>query len=319
MDFVKNLGLRAGNLAARIPKLPKLPSLALRGRLPRVAAYLLYALVLAGVLLIWKFPYQSLEGRIEAVASRHLGMRVEISDLSGTFPPGLKMSRCVVRPWEAEREPVFEMTQGFLWFRIVPLFRGTAGARFYASAYGGSLSGVFSVGLGREHPYQLALVLRAIRLAEHRAIPQILGRRMSGTLSGDLQIGGATGKKGGSTGGGKIEVHQGSWPVNSPYLKVTSLDEVELKATVKLAEGQLAVEGCDFKAAGIQGSLKGTVNLAPVWSESVLDLAGEGQVDGTMLNLDPSIALQVQTLLQQQRPLPFHLRGTLAQPEVGLF
>ncbi len=64
MDFVKNLGLRAGNLAARIPKLPKLPklpSLALRGRLPRVAAYLLYALVLAGVLLIWKFPYQSLD------------------------------------------------------------------------------------------------------------------------------------------------------------------------------------------------------------------------------------------------------------------
>lgn len=123
----------------------------------------------------------------------------------------------------------------------------------------------------------------------------------------------------GSTGGGRIEVHQGSWPVSSPYLKVKSLDEVELKATVKLAEGKLTVEGCDFKAAGIQGSLKGTVNLAPAWSESVLDLAGEGQVDGTMVNLDPSIALQVQALLQQQRPLPFHVRGTLAQPELGLF
>gem|GEM_PF-726677 len=319
MYFVKNLGLRVGNLAARIPKLPTLPPLAIRGRLPRVAAYLLYALLLGGVLLIWKFPYQSLERRIEAVVSRHLGMKVEISDLAPTFPPGVRMSRCVVRPWDAEKEPVFEMTQGSLRFRILPLFRGTVGVVLHASAYGGALGGDLSVGLGREHPYQLAAILRSVRLEENQGIPQIIGRRMKGTLSGELRIGGAMGRRGGSAGGGRIEVHEGSWPVNSPYLKVKSLDEVELNATVKVAEGKLMVEGCDFKAAGIQGSLKGTVDLAPAWSESVLDLAGEGQVEGTLINFDPSITAQVQALLQQHRPLPFHLRGTLAQPEIGLF
>jgi type II secretion system protein N len=284
-----------------------------------VGAYLLYALVLGGILLIWRFPYQTLAQRIEAAASRRLGMRVEISDLSSTFPPGLKMNRCVVRPWEAEREPVFEMTQGALRFRLLPLLRGTVGIAFHASAYGGSLNNDLSVGLGREHPYQLTGTLRSIRLEENRAIAQILGRRMSGTLSGEFRIDGATGKKGGSTGAGKIEVHHGSLPVESPYLKVKSLDEVELNATMKLGEGTLAVEGCDFKAKGIQGSLKGTVNLAPVWSDSVLDLAGEGQVDGTLLNLDPSIAQQVQALLQQQKPLPFRLRGSLGSPQVSLF
>jgi type II secretion system protein N len=319
VDFVKNLGVQLGNLAARIPRLPRLPRPALRGRLPQVAAYLLYALVLAGVLLIWKFPYQSLEGRIEAAASRHLGMRVEITDLSPTFPPGLKASRCVVKPWEAGREPVFEMARGSLRFRILPLLRGAAGARFYASAYGGSLSGDLSVGLGREHPYQLTAIVQSIRLEENRAVPQLLGRRMSGTLSGEFRIDGAMGKKGGLTGGGRIEVHHGSLPVESSYLKVKSLDEVELNATMKLAGGKLVVEGCDFKAKGIQGSLKGTVNLAPVWSESVLDLAGEGQVDGTLLNLDPSLAPQVQALLQQQKALPFRLRGSLGSPQVSLF
>jgi type II secretion system protein N len=319
VDFVKNLGLQLGNLAARIPRLPKLPRLALRGRLPQLAAYLLYALVLGGLLLIWRFPYESLEQRLEAVASRHLGMRVEIKNLSPTFPPGLEVSRLVVRPWQAEREPVIEIAQGSVRFRILPLLRGTVGVVFQAVAYGGPLSGDLSVGLGQEHPFQLTAILRSVRLEEHRAISQILGRRISGTLSGEFRIDGAMGKKGGSTGRGKIEVHQGSLPVNSPYLKVKSLDGVELNATVKLAEGKLAVEGCDFKGAGIQGSLKGTVNLAPSRSESVLDLAGEGQVDGTLLNLDPSIAPQVQALLEQKRPLPFHLRGTLAAPEVGLF
>jgi type II secretion system protein N len=316
---VKNLRVQLGNLGARIPSLPRLPRLALRGRLPQVAAYLLYALVLGGLLLIWRFPYQTLAQRLEAAASRRLQMRVEITDLSPTLPPGLKMSRCVVRPWEPGREPVFDLTNGSLRFRFLSLLRGAMRVVLRGSAYGGSLKGDLSVGLGREHPYQLTVVLRSIRLEADRAIPQILGRQVSGSLSGRFQIDAAMGKKGGLVGGGRLEVHQGSLTVQSPYLKVKSLDEVEVKATLKLAEGKLTVEGCDFKAKGIEGSVKGTVSLAPVWSESVLDLAGEGKVDGTMLNLDPSLAPQVQALLKQQKPLPFRLRGTLGSPQVGLF
>jgi hypothetical protein len=122
-----------------------------------------------------------------------------------------------------------------------------------------------------------------------------------------------------STGGGKIQLREGSWPVESPYLKIKSFDGIELNGTVKLAHGILTVEGCDFKARGIQGTLKGSVNLAAAWSESALDLAGEGRIDGAILNLESPVATRVQPLLQQDKPTPFHIRGTVGAPELNIF
>ena len=320
MDFVKNVRLRVGNLAARIPKLPKLPSITLRGNALRATAYLLYALILGGILLVWKFPYSSLGQRLEAVASRALGgMRVELRELSPAFPFGLKVGRCVVRTWEAGREPVFDMTQGSLRFRILPLLRGAVGVVVQGRAYGGALSGDGSISRGRDRPYQLKAVLQSLRLGEHPGIAQLLGRQVSGTVSGEVQLSGPTGDKMKSTGGGKMQLRQGSWPVDSPYLKIKSLDEMELNATVKLGEGTLTIEGCDFKATGIQGTLKGSVSLATTWSESTLELAGEGQVDGVILNLEPTVAARIQPLLQQRTPIPFHIRGTLGAPQLSIF
>ena len=324
MDFVKNLGLRAGNLAARLPtfpklpRLPKLPVITLRGNLLRVTAYLLYALILGGVLLAWKFPYTSLERRLEAAASRALGgLRVELSGLSPSLPLGLRVKRCVVRTWEAGREPVFDMTQGYLRFRILPLLRGAVGVAVQGRAYGGTLSGEGSRSPGRS--YQLKAVLQSLRLGEHPGIAQLLGRQVSGTMSGEFELAGPMGDTAKSSGAGKIQLREGSWPVESPYLTIKTLDGMELNATVKLAKGTLTVEGCDFKAAGIQGTLKGSVNLATRWPESALDLAGEGQVDGTILNLEPAVAARVQPLLQQDKPIPFHIRGTVGAPELSIF
>ena len=321
MNFVKNLGLRAGNLAARLPKFPKFPKfppITQRGNLLRVTAYLLYALMLGGILLVWKFPYSSLERRLEAEASRALGgVRVELSGLSPAFPLGLKVSQCQVRTWEAGREPVFDLTQGYLRLRILPLLRGAVGVAVQGRAYGGTLRGEGSRSLGRS--YQLKAVLQSLRLGEHPGIAQLLGRQVSGTFSGDFELAGPMGDTVKSTGGGKIQLREGSWPVESPYLKIKSLDGMELNATVKLAKGTLTVEGCDFKAAGIQGTLKGSVNLETTWPESVLELAGEGQVDGTILNLEPAVAARIQPLLAQGQPIPFHIRGTVGAPELSVF
>jgi hypothetical protein len=48
-------------------------------------------------------------------------------------------------------------------------------------------------------------------------------------------------------------------------------------------------------------------------------LAGEGQVDGTILNLEPAVAARVQPLLQQGKPIPFHIGGTVAAPQLSVF
>jgi type II secretion system protein N len=320
VDFAKNLRLRAGNLAARLPKFPKLPSIIPRGNPLRKAAYLLYALILGVILLVWKFPYGSLQQRLEGAAGRALGgARVEMREVSPAFPFGLKVSRVVVRTWEAGREPVFDMTQGYLRFRILPLLRGAVGVVVEGRAYGGTVSGGGSWSLGQDRAYQLQAVLQSLRLGEHPGIAQLFGRHVSGTVSGEVQMSGPTGDKMKSGGGGKIQLRQGSWPVESPYLKIKSLDEMELNATVKLGEGTLTVEGCDLKATGIQGTLKGSVSLATTWSESILELAGEGQVDGAILNLEPAVAARIQPLLQQGKPIPFHIRGTLGAPQLSIF
>ena len=286
----------------------------------RVLGYFLWGLVLAGILIVWKFPYQSLQERLVATASAQLGVKFEITDMSPALPFGLKLAKCAVRTKEPESKPFFEASQVRLRFKVLQLLRGSLAFTLRSQAYGGTLSGdVRLTPFYDARNYQLRVRGQKIQLEGQSSVSTLLGRQVSGKISGDLNLKGPLGDLVNASGGGEFQLEEGSCPIDSAYLRTSTLEGLEVYATMELSGGSLEITECEFKGQGFQGTVSGKVMLQPRLSGSTLNLAGEGQLDGDMVNLPEDKRRVAAAFLNRGKPLPFKVRGTVAQPELRLF
>jgi type II secretion system protein N len=286
----------------------------------RLLPYLLFVLIFTGVLVVYKFPYESLESRLEALFAERWGLKLDVADLHLTLPPKLSFNQFSLRALDYRGQPVFHATEGYLRPRILPVFWGKLAATFHAEAYGGSLSGdILLKPLDDTRTCNLRLSWQAIQLERHAGLRLLLERQISGELSGELELDGPLQELANSSVMGTLRLMKGSCPIEHPYFKVKTLDGLEVIAAIKLDRGELEVMGCRFQAQGIQGTLDGIVQLQSRLHESVLDLAGQCHIDPALLDFAPGSNRGLVALLDKNTSLPFRLRGALTAPTLSLF
>ena len=286
----------------------------------KVVGYRLWVLILTGILIVWKFPYGSLQQRLDAVARARLGLRFEATDVSPTLPPGLKLAKCTVRSTEPGSKPFLAATQVYLRFKFLPLLRGSFAVSLRSQVYGGSLKGDIQLAPFYDvRRYELRLRGQTLRLDDKTEISALLGRQLSGQISGDLELEGNLGDIVNSTGGGELQLVEGSCPINSPYLTIKLLEGLEVSGTFSLAGGILKINPFQFKGPGFEGTLGGEVKLQPWLPSSTLNLTGKGQIDPALINLPPDKRRVAEAFLNRGKPLPFKVRGTIEEPQLRLF
>jgi hypothetical protein len=160
---------------------------------------------------------------------------------------------------------------------------------------------------------------QTVRLKGQSGLALLLGRPLEGEISGEIELEGVVGDLVNSSGGGNFNLVNGSFPVDSPYLKAKTLEGLEVAATIELSGGNLKISDCQFSGRGFEGTLTGEVRLQPGLSSSVLNLAGRGQVEGELINLPADKRNVAEAFLNRGRPLPFKVRGTMAEPRLVLF
>ena len=158
-----------------------------------------------------------------------------------------------------------------------------------------------------------------MHLEEHSGLVLFLKRQLSGKLSGDLELVGLLQELSNATGIVNLELTEATCPIEHSYLKIRNVEELEVTASLKLDSGEMEVENSRFQARGIKGTLGGVVQLQPRLFDSVLDLAGQCQIDPALLNLTGASNSGLVSLLDENTPLPFHIRGTVAAPRLSLF
>jgi type II secretion system protein N len=286
----------------------------------KVVGYLLWALVLAGLLIGWKFPYGSVRQRLDAAAREQLGLRFEITDVSFTLPPSVKLEKCTVRSTAPGSKVFLAATELYLRLKLLPLLKGSLALALRSQIYGGVLEGdirlkpIYDV-----RQYQLRLRGQGLRLDDQTDISALLNRQLSGKISGDLEFQGDFGDIFNSTGGGKLQLEEGGCPIDSPYLTTKFLEGLEISTAFTLSGGTLTIETCQFKGSGFQGSLNGEVNLQPRLPDSTLKLEGKSQIDPGMVNLPPDKRRVAAAFLDRGNPVPFKVRGTIEAPQLRLF
>ncbi|MBW1982372.1 MAG: type II secretion system protein GspN [Deltaproteobacteria bacterium] len=286
----------------------------------RPLVYLLYIVVLAAVLVLWKFPYARLEPGIEQLLSRHLGVAVDLHDISLGFPLVLKAGRCTV--WQEGSRPqlLWETTGVSLRPHLLPLFRGRLEVGFRGRAYEGTLEGRLNVGpVYAPDNYRLSLAWTDIMLEPNQALTSLFGRQLSGKLTGQLHLEGAPGDWLNSRGSTEVALQEGTCSVVFPYLVTDTLRGLEIRAEATVHDRKLQISRCVFRADGLRGSLQGTVKLRQDLRRSRMDLRGQAQVDAALINLATTTGNAARALFQRGKSIPFHLRGTLKRPRVQIF
>ena len=286
----------------------------------KVVGYFLWGLVLAVILIVWKFPYGSLLERLDAGARARLGLRFEVSDVSPTLPPGLKLAKCTVRSTEPGSKPFLTATQVYLRIKLLPLLRGSLASTLRSQLYGGSLKGDIRLAPFYDiRQYQLRLRGQTLRLDDKTDISALLGRPLFGQISGDLELKGDLGDIVNSTGGGELQLVEGSCPIDSPFLTIQYLEGLEVSGTFALSGGILNINPCQFKGPGFEGTLNGEIKLQPYLPGSTLDLAGKGKIDPALVNLPPDKLRVAEAFFKRGKPLPFKVSGTIEVPQLRLF
>ena len=158
-----------------------------------------------------------------------------------------------------------------------------------------------------------------VRLEDQSGISLLLGRPLAGEISGEVELEGVVGDLVNAAGDGNFKLVDGSFPIDSPYLKAKTLEGLEVSATIELSGGSFKISDCQFKGKGFQGTLTGEVRLQPGLTNSVLNLAGRGQVEAEMINLPADKRRVAEAFLNRDKPLPFQVRGTIAEPRLVLF
>jgi type II secretion system protein N len=286
----------------------------------KVIGYLLWAMLLTIVLVIWRFPYESLQEKLEAVAGASLGLQFDLADMSLTIPPGLKFAKCTIRSMDTESKPLFEVTKVRARFKLLSLLKGNLAFTVRSEAYGGSLSGDFRLAPIRNFKnYRIQVRAQTVRLEDQSGISLLLGRPLEGKISGEIELEGIVGDLVNAAGGGNFKLVDGSCPIDSPYLKVKTLEGLEVSAAIELSGGSFKISDCQFSGKGFKGALNGEVRLQPGLTSSVLNLAGQGQVEAELIDLPADKHRVAEAVLNRGKPLPFRVRGTIAEPRLQLF
>ena len=286
----------------------------------KTIGYILWAMVLTMVLVIWRFPYESLQEKLEAVAGESLGLQFDLTDMSLTIPPGLKFAKCTIRSMDMGSKSLFELTKVYTRFKLLPLLKGNLAFTLRSKAYGGSLSGDFRLApIHNFQNYRMQVWAKKVRLEDQSGISLILGRPIEGEISGEIDLDGVVGDLVNAAGGGNFKLVDGSCPIDFPYLKVKTLEGLEVSVTIKLSGGSLTISDCGFSGKGFQGALTGEVRLQPGLTSSALNLAGQGQVEAELIDFPADKRSVAETFLNRGKPLPFRVRGTIAEPKLQLF
>lgn len=196
------------------------------------------------------------------------------------------------------------------------LIRGYLPARFTGELSAGRVQGRFGLSrdVGMRDAY-LDVHTERLELARLQGMASALGRKVEGTLSGELQFQGNLEDVVQTQGSGHITIIDGAveTKVGFPGLDTIPFERVEVLFSVK--DGLVQLEEADMQGPVFTGSLSGTVELRQRLSRSRLSVQGT-LTPGPEIRENPFLGRLLGRAMQGERTIPIQVRGTLERPSI---
>ncbi len=240
----------------------------------KYGGYLLYAALVAGLLLYVRFPSVAIESFLVQAADRmDPQILFKTASFDPSFPPGIRLKKPSFSLKERPQTALFEADLLSVTPGLGSFLTGEPELSFDAKAYGGALYGQVLFGPNRE-PKDFSLSLEDVRIQEYGYLPSLGIGDLSGILSGDLRYEGSLDRIVMGNGQGKFLLREGKIDLSKPFLGLQTLPFGELKARFSLKKGTITLSSVSLDGRGFQGSLSGTIYLNRITDRSRLNLKG---------------------------------------------
>jgi type II secretion system protein N len=274
--------------------------------------YTLYAILLAGVLLYYRFPAEAVERYLAGEFARAVpGAELIVGETRPALPPGL-----ILEPAGVARAGTILLRLDRV--RLRPALFSLLGDRpetdVEIRAFGGRLDGsvTLSRSPGRGTPETASVRIADIDLSGIEAFRDLSPHAVTGRLDGEIDYDGGDGAA-------ILTVTDGGLEFAAPLFNLDRLSFARIEARLRLDGNRtLRLEECALTGNQVGGNLSGTLTLATPAEDSLLDLRGEIRPHPALFAaLDEGAAM----LFRRNRggqPIPFSIRGSLASPRFSL-
>ncbi len=287
-------------------------------RLPAVAGYLLYAVLVLGLLLYLRFPGETvrtwMEQRFNTAQSR---LQCTIGHLAPTWTGGLQFSDIRFKTTGSDGVSLMKIDSLLLRPRYLRL--ATGGERivtFRCRAHGGKATGWIRQRKDASPP-ELKGDFHDIALESFRGLGSRMKRKFNGSLSGKVTLTGRPGGISDVAGKADITIDNGGIELQRPLFGLGAIDFNSLTSRLKIEGGKVLIVDGKIDSRLFLGLFSGEVH--PAGQLRLTSLL----IDGT---LEPRPELftgladkqEVDVIRGQLRDgkLPFSISGTLLEPGI---
>jgi type II secretion system protein N len=283
-------------------------------------AYVLYSLLLTGVLLYVLFPSDAFRDYlIASVEKGHPEWGLSIETVVPSLTLGMKVSGVKVSHQESAEGAVFEAESVLVRPGLWSLLQGEPKLSFKGLAYGGRFRGRARLGAGNgDGALSINLELEDMHIEKHEDLLQMIGRRIKGGVNGTLTY---TGKADAPMEGeaeADLKLSRGEVGLLQPLFGLQAIDFDELWLTLLLRNRQVELSRAELKGPNLRGTVSGRVILRQEWMRSGLDLKGTVEPLGEFhksLASDPLTAKFISQRLKGGK-LSFAIQGDVDKPRL---
>ena len=231
--------------------------------------YVLFTFLVLGFFLDLRFPGKVVQNYLlDTMAERYPEASLSLASVAMSFPPGLKMEN-LRWGFKDNPEPLLRLELLRVRPRLLGYLTGHASLATNALAYGGTLRGrVDYLHLVPDKiPASAELKFAGLTLDKITYLQERLGRRISGTLSGNFNYQGDSSRLG-------FEIKNGSYQLLDKLMGIDRLDFSQAEGQIELKGGVLKLNSLKLQGDKINCSLKGDIVLNPDFKNSQISLTG---------------------------------------------
>lgn len=292
----------------------------MKRRIPTILLYAGFGLAVLALLVVIKFPWPVLAGRLTSAVNASGVVRLSYLEATPSrFPPGLVLEGVALTSAQDPDTPLFTASRVRLRPAWLSFLVGEAGFKLRAEAYGGELQGrVTADGITSPESMEVELDLEGLDLSRHPQLAERAGAQ--GLLSGRIRLAGPLSGPQGLQGNADLVVTGGAARYKSDFLTRDVVRLGKVQADLTWLNGRLGVERLAMAEGDLQGELKGSFQPGqgnkPL-SGGRLTVDGSLLVEPSLLHLDRIPDRSIADRLRRKEPLHPKWNGPVA-PLVGL-
>jgi len=275
--------------------------------------YIAYTLVAMGFFFYILFPSETIKGAVSNYLLKTMpGYQIQIHDLQPVLPLGVGFDSVTVLRSDNLWAQIDRLNVNP---RLLTLLSPRKSIHFRGKAYQGTLRGHIDTNeTDKSNQTDIFLALTGIQLADITQLQERLGRKLSGSLDGDIELMDHHGP--GRSIKGELDLTDVRFELSNPIINIQEVALNIVEAEFNVNKQVFSLKRLEAKGGQVEGSLTGTVMIRKPMGKSRINLRGSFFPQEVLLASFQDILPG--NLFKQQmgdKGMPIRIYGTIEKPK----